>query len=65
MKTATQVRQSETAVASMGSRDDSLAGRCSADPDAIRSENNILAWMAYLPNDCIKRMIELKWDLTT
>ena len=30
-----------------------------------RSEANILRWMEYLPEDCIARMIALKWDITT
>jgi len=30
-----------------------------------RSEENILKWMAYLPEDCINRMIEMEWDITT
>jgi hypothetical protein len=36
------------------------------DADAVRrSEKNILQWMKYLPEDCIKRMIEMGWDVTT
>jgi hypothetical protein len=36
------------------------------DSDSIaRSEANILRWMAYLPEDCIARMISMKWDVTT
>ena len=36
------------------------------DADTVRrSENNILKWMTYLPEDCITRMIEMKWDITT
>lgn len=35
------------------------------DPDTLRSENNILCWMTYLPQDCIDRMIEMGWDITT
>ena len=38
--------------------------RESAD-DTAHSEENILRWMSYLPEDCIRRMIEMKWDLTT
>lgn len=30
-----------------------------------RSARNILKWKAYLPRDCIKRMIEMGWDRTT
>ena len=30
-----------------------------------RSEENILRWMAYLPEDCIATMIAMGWDITT
>ena len=30
-----------------------------------RSESNILAWMRYLPPDCIEMMIKMRWDETT
>ncbi len=33
--------------------------------NAIRSENNILQWAEYLPEDCIQKMIEMGWDVTT
>jgi hypothetical protein len=33
--------------------------------DAARSEDNVLQWMAYLPEDCVKTMIDMGWDLTT
>lgn len=36
------------------------------DVEAVRrSEENILKWMQYLPEDCINRMIEMEWDITT
>jgi hypothetical protein len=36
------------------------------DADAVRrSEGNILLLMKYLPEDCISRMIEMEWDITT
>jgi len=35
------------------------------DADVARSENNILQWMSYLPEDCIKTMIQMGWDVTT
>jgi hypothetical protein len=36
------------------------------DAEAVRrSESNILQWMKYLPEDCITRMIEMGWDVTT
>jgi hypothetical protein len=33
--------------------------------DDARSENNILQWMSYLPEDCIRTMIQMGWDITT
>lgn len=35
------------------------------DADVARSEKNILQWTAYLPEDCIKTMIQMGWDVTT
>jgi hypothetical protein len=35
------------------------------DADVARSEENILRWMAYLPEDCIRTMIQMGWDVTT
>jgi hypothetical protein len=35
------------------------------DTDVARSEENILQWMAYLPEDCIRTMIAMGWDVTT
>jgi hypothetical protein len=36
-----------------------------SDGDVVRSENNILQWMSYLPEDCIRSMITMGWDVTT
>jgi hypothetical protein len=33
--------------------------------ELARSEENILRWMAYLPQDCIETMIRMGWDVTT
>jgi hypothetical protein len=33
--------------------------------DVVHSEENILRWMAYLPQDCIEAMIRMGWDVTT
>jgi hypothetical protein len=33
--------------------------------NTARSEENILKWMAYLPEDCIRTMINMGWDITT
>jgi hypothetical protein len=35
------------------------------DTDVARSEENILQWMSYLPEDCIRTMIAMGWDVTT
>jgi hypothetical protein len=35
------------------------------DADVACSERNVLQWMAYLPEDCIKTMIQMGWDVTT
>jgi hypothetical protein len=36
-----------------------------SDADVARSERNVLQWMAYLPEDCIRTMIQMGWDVTT
>lgn len=33
--------------------------------EVARSEENILQWMSYLPEDCIRTMILMGWDVTT
>jgi hypothetical protein len=33
--------------------------------DAARSDQNMLQWMSYLPEDCIRTMIAMGWDVTT
>jgi hypothetical protein len=33
--------------------------------DIAHSEENILRWMEYLPDDCIRTMILMGWDITT
>jgi hypothetical protein len=33
--------------------------------DAARSDQNMVQWMAYLPEDCIRSMIAMGWDVTT
>jgi hypothetical protein len=33
--------------------------------DIARSEKTILQWMEYLPEDCIRTMIQMGWDVTT
>jgi hypothetical protein len=31
----------------------------------VRSANNIIQWRSYLPEDCVKTMIQMGWDSTT
>jgi hypothetical protein len=33
--------------------------------EVARSEENILQWMSYLPEDCVRTMIQMGWDVTT
>ena len=33
--------------------------------DTARSNENVLTWMTYLPEDCIRTMIAMGWDITT
>jgi hypothetical protein len=33
--------------------------------DIARSEANILQWMSFLPEDCVRTMIRMGWDVTT
>ena len=33
--------------------------------DTARSNENVLQWMTYLPEDCIRTMIAMGWDITT
>jgi hypothetical protein len=39
--------------------------RGSAAADISHSEENILRWMAYLPEDCIRTMVLMGWDIST
>ena len=36
-----------------------------SEDDTARSEENILRWMSYLPEDCIRAMIDMGWDVST
>jgi hypothetical protein len=33
--------------------------------DLRRSNANIIRWMPYLPEDCIRTMIAMGWDVST
>jgi hypothetical protein len=41
------------------------ASRGDIEVDVVHSEENILMWMEYLPQDCIETMIRMGWDCTT
>jgi len=64
MDTYTQVPQREfidppeelSATSSLGAQNDA---------DIARAEQNVLQWTAYLPEDCIRTMIQRGWDVTT
>lgn len=36
-----------------------------SEADIAHSENNILRWMSYLPEDCIRTMVLMGWDHST
>jgi hypothetical protein len=46
-------------------KDLALPGQEATACEIAHSEENILAWMQYLPQDCIERMIHLGWDIST
>ena len=62
-----QVQQADFAEPSIGALELTLAITPRfGDADAAKhSEGNILQWVKYLPEDCINRMIEMRWDVTT
>jgi hypothetical protein len=33
--------------------------------DEVRAAENIAQWQSYLPADCVDRMIEMGWHVTT
>jgi hypothetical protein len=65
MDTTTQVLQRFLFEGSSNSSDAVLPIETQADDDIRRSEDNILQWMAYLPEDCIRTMITMGWDVST
>lgn len=65
MDTNTQVLQRCFVEGSLESSDAVLPIDVRVDDAVGRSEANILQWMAYLPEDCIKTMIAMGWDLST
>jgi hypothetical protein len=65
MDTTTQVLQRFFFESSSDSSDAVSPIETQADDDIRRSEDNILQWMAYLPEDCIRTMITMGWDVST
>ena len=68
METHTQVQQGGGLDLAMEASHSTSPGREMhnlLDDSVARSESNILRWMDYLPEDCIKKMIEMEWDITT
>ena len=65
MDTTTQVLDRPFVEGSAKSSDALLAIGARADDNVERSESNILQWMAYLPEDCIRTMIAMGWDIST
>jgi hypothetical protein len=65
MDTNTQVLQRCFVEGSAESSDAVLPIDARANDDVRRSEDNILQWMAYLPEDCIRMMIAMGWDVST
>ena len=53
---AEPLEEDPSAASSAGARNDA---------DVARSERNVRQWMAYLPEDCIRTMIQMGWDATT
>ena len=65
MKTDTQTARG-AALGPLNDQSDASAFNGPVDPETIgRSNENILRWKEYLPEECIRRMIQLKWDVTT
>jgi hypothetical protein len=65
MDTNTQVPQRCFVEVPSESLDAVLPIDARANDDIRRSEDNILQWMSYLPEDCIRRMIAMGWDVST
>jgi hypothetical protein len=66
MNTATQVQQQVAVEFKLESMDAASPIDAGVNvEDLMRSENNILMWMSYLPEACVKTMIVMGWDATT
>jgi hypothetical protein len=64
MDTYTQVPQ-RVFVGLLGGLSATSSMDAQSDADVARSEQTVLKWMAYLPEDCIRTMIQMGWDVTT
>jgi hypothetical protein len=65
---ATQALAQRRAFTEMQSVSLAIAARADARETAVdiaHSEENILQWMSYLPEDCIRTMVLMGWDITT
>ena len=65
MDANTQVMQRCFVEASPDSQDAATPIDPRADYDISHSEDNILKWMSFLPEDCIRTMIAMGWDVST
>jgi len=65
MDTNTQVLPRSFLEGSSEASDAVLSIDARADDGIRRSEDNILQWMSYLPEDCIRTMILMGWDVST
>ena len=64
----TQAHAQRRAFIEMESESLAIAARADAresTADIARSEENILRWISYLPEDCIRTMVLMGWDMTT
>jgi hypothetical protein len=64
----TQARAQRPPLIYMQSESLAIAARADAREtatDMAHSEENILRWMTYLPEDCIRTMVLMGWDITT
>jgi hypothetical protein len=55
---STEMQSESLAIAARADARDTAA-------DVAHSEENILRWKEYLPDDCIRTMILMGWDITT
>jgi hypothetical protein len=65
METNAQVLQHAFVEFPVESSDNSPPIDFRVNAEVVRSENNILEWMSYLPEDCVRTMITMGWDVTT